>query len=215
MSRGANCVNLKWTPIVWLAYEKGDVMNLTHRARRIIQPLIFALMLMGVPAVATITNAEAATPFCGISWGSLAKSSTGRGADYFTNIRSGRHTCFDRLVIDGPAGGFTSHVQYVSNVLSQGKGDVVPLRGGAQIEIVLRANVYNINTGIPTYNPANGRELTNVTGYSTFRQVSWGGSFEGYTTIGLGVRARLPMRVFNLAGPGGRSRLVIDVAHRW
>ena len=215
MSWGGCCVNLMCKPFVWLASEKGDTMNLTHRARRIIRPLIFALMLTGAPAVAAITNAEAATPFCGIHWGSLAKSSTGRGADYFSNIRTGRHTCFDRLVIDGPAGGFTSHVRYVSNVLSQGKGDVVPLRGGAKIEIVLRANAYNTNTGKPTYVPANWRELTNVTGYSTFRQVSWGGSFEGYTTIGLGVRARLPMRVFNLAGPGGRSRLVIDVAHRW
>jgi hypothetical protein len=35
------------------------------------------------------------------------------------------------------------------------------------------------------------------------------------TKIGLGVRARLPFRVFALAGPGGGSRLVIDVAHRW
>jgi hypothetical protein len=29
------------------------------------------------------------------------------------------------------------------------------------------------------------------------------------------VRARLPFRVFSLAGPGAGSRLVIDVAHRW
>jgi len=29
------------------------------------------------------------------------------------------------------------------------------------------------------------------------------------------VRARLPFRVFVLAGPGNGSRLVIDVAHRW
>lgn len=190
-------------------------MNPTYRARRMIRPLVLALMLAGAPAIAAATNAEAVTPFCGIYWGSLAKSSTGIGADYITNVRTGRHTCYDRLVIDGPAGGFTSRVRYVSNVLSQGKGDVVPLRGGAKIEIVVRANDYNINTGVPTYTPANRRELTNVTGYSTFRQVAWGGSFEGYTTIGLGVRARLPIRVFNLAGPGGRSRLVIDVAHHW
>ena len=39
------------------------------------------------------------------------------------------------------------------------------------------------------------------------------GSFEGQTTIGLGVRARLPFRVFVLAGPGSGSRLVVDVAH--
>jgi hypothetical protein len=54
-----------------------------------------------------------------------------------------------------------------------------------------------------------------VTGYQTFRQVAWAGSFEGQSTIALGVRARLPFRVFTLAGPGTGSRLVIDVAHFW
>ena len=34
----------------------------------------------------------------------------------------------------------------------------------------------------------------------TFRQVAWAGSFEGQTTLALGVRARLPFRVFTLAG---------------
>jgi hypothetical protein len=67
--------------------------------------------------------------------------------------------------------------------------------------------------GSPAYTPANRAELANVAGYQTFRQVAWAGSFEGYTSVGLGVRARLPFRAFTLAGPGGGSRLVIDVAH--
>ena len=46
-------------------------------------------------------------------------------------------------------------------------------------------------------------------------QVAMVGSYEGRTTFGVGVRARLPMRVFTLDGPGTGSRLVIDVAHRW
>lgn len=187
----------------------------THRAGRMVRPLVVALMLTGVPAVGTATHAGAAPPACAVAWGSAAKSSTGLGAHYLTNVRAGRHTCYDRLIIDGPAGGFTSSVRYVPNVLSQARGDVVRLRGAGKIEIVLRANDYDIDTGEPTYTPANPRELTHVTGYSTFRQVAWGGSFEGYTTIGLGVRTRLPVRVFNLAGPGGQSRLVIDVAHHW
>ena len=37
----------------------------------------------------------------------------------------------------------------------------------------------------------------------------------GQTTLGLGVRARLPFRAFVLAGPGDGSRLVVDVAHLW
>ena len=51
--------------------------------------------------------------------------------------------------------------------------------------------------------------------YSTFREVAYGGSFEGYTTIGLGVRARPPMRVFPLPGPANGDRFVVDVAHHW
>jgi hypothetical protein len=45
--------------------------------------------------------------------------------------------------------------------------------------------------------------------------VVYAGSFEGYTTLGVGTRARLPFRVFALAGPGGDTRIVVDVAHRW
>ena len=54
-----------------------------------------------------------------------------------------------------------------------------------------------------------------MTGYRTFRQVAWAGSFEGRTTVGLGVRAWLPFRVFTLTGPDSGSRLVIDIAHTW
>jgi len=131
------------------------------------------------------------------------------------NVRAGRHTCYDRMVVDlrGSGAGYT--VRYVSQVLSQGQGAVIPLRGGARLDVVITAPTYNINTGTSTYNPANRRELVNVTGFSTFRQIASGGSFEGYTTIGLGVRARLPMRAFVLAGPGTGSRVVIDVAHHW
>ena len=56
----------------------------------------------------------------------------------------------------------------------------------------------------------NRAELVNVSGYRTFRQVAWAESDAYYTRFGLGVRARLPFRVFTLPG-----RLVIDVAHRW
>jgi hypothetical protein len=62
---------------------------------------------------------------------------------------------------------------------------------------------------------AAGLYVTDISGYQTFRQVAYAGSFEGYTSIGLGVRARLPFRVFTLDGPGSGSRLVVDVAHFW
>jgi hypothetical protein len=63
--------------------------------------------------------------------------------------------------------------------------------------------------------PSAGQQIADVRGYRTLRAVVYGSSFEGTTTFGVGVRARLPFRVLTLAGPGGGSRVVVDVAHRW
>jgi hypothetical protein len=71
------------------------------------------------------------------------------------------------------------------------------------------------DTGAVTYDPADDGEAVNVAGFDTLRQVAFTGGFEGQSTFGLGVRARLPFRTFILDGPGDGSRLVVDVAHRW
>ena len=193
-------------------------MTTAPRIARLIRPLIVALALAGVPALALTSASSATATTCATTvahWGSLTKSLSRMTSAPITNVRAGRNACFDRMVVDlrGKGAGYT--VRYVPQVLTQGQGAVIPLRGGAKLDIVVKAPTYNVNTGTSTYNPANSRELVNVTGYSTFRQIASGGSFEGYTTIGLGVRARLPMRVFILDGPGTGSRVVVDVAHHW
>ena len=101
-----------------------------------------------------------------------------------------------------------------SRVTREGSGATVPLRGDARLRLVVRAPAYDENG--PTYEAAHSNELVDVTGYRTFRQVAWAGSFEGRTTIGIGVRARLPMRAFLVPGADGTGhRLIVDVAHRW
>lgn len=173
-------------------------------------------LLLGVALIAPMGASAQAAPYCGITWGSLAKSAgTFSGNASVTDVRTGQHSCYDRMVVDvrGDVRGYS--VRYVSQVHAEGSGAVVPLRGGAKLAVVVRAPSYDPSTGRPTYRPANPKELTNVAGYRTFRQLASGGSFEGQTTIGLGVRARLPFRGFVLDGPGSGSRLVIDVAHRW
>ncbi len=174
----------------------------THRMRS----LVAILAVAAVPAVGLVTPSSAASG-CPTGWGSLPETSSRTTTAQLTGVRSGRHTCFDRLVIDlsGRPAGY--RVNYVSNVFTDGSGALVPLRGGAKLQIVVTAPNYHLT--------ANQRELTNVAGYQTFRQVAWAGSFEGQSTIGLGVRARLPFRVLTLPGPGAGSRLVVDVAHRW
>ena len=172
-----------------------------------------ALCLLGT----VVAEPLAAAASCSVAWSSLAKTSATVTTRQLTNVRSGRHACYDRLVIDLNGAGSTAtgyDVSYVSSVNEEGSGRAVPLRGGARIAIVVRAASYDTH-GHATYSPAHPADLTDVSGYQTFRQIAFAGSFEGQTTIGLGVRARLPMKVTRLSGPGSAQRLIVDVAHSW
>ncbi|KUG52989.1 hypothetical protein AVL61_12285 [Kocuria rosea subsp. polaris] len=161
-------------------------------------------------------SASAAAPYCGITWGSQPKSSGGVVAPprvpHVTNVRAGRHACFDRLVVDldNEVKGYDVRYRAFRGI---GSGARLPLRG-TDLVLLVDAPAYDDN-GVGTYEFDDPQELVDVDGYRTFRQVAWGGSFEAKTNLGLGVRARLPFRVFVLDGPGNGSRLVVDVAHRW
>jgi hypothetical protein len=171
----------------------------------------FAAVTLAASPVLVATPVHAKTPSCGVTWGSLPEARNPGSTGVVTDVRTGRHACFDRLVLDVTGGGTTVSsysVRYVGAVTSDGSGAVVPLRGGAFLQITVGADDQE-------YRPANRRELANVAGYTTFRQVAWAGGFEGYSSVGLGTRARLPFRVLTLAGPGNAVRVVIDVAHRW
>jgi hypothetical protein len=153
-----------------------------------------------------------AAPYCGITWGSQPKVVETYSTNPLTNIRTGRHDCYDRMVFDLRGGTAGYRVQYVTNVYADGSGQLIPLSGGAKLQIVALAPAYDINTGQTTYPGVVGKKLPGVklSGYQTFHDAKYAGSFEGQTTVGLGVRARLPFRVLTLD-----NRIVVDVAHNW
>ena len=168
------------------------------------------------------TMSVASAPFCGIYWGSLPKvPSIPLSYGVISNVRSGQHDCYDRLVFDvqGPVGGYK--VQYdPDHTMYSTSGDYP--RGGAYLMIWIN------NVVVPRPAPShastavvNPDEVTDVTGYRTFRQVKeliygpQGLNGPAGDLFALGVRARLPFRVITLDGPGANSRLVIDVAHHW
>lgn len=173
-----------------------------RRALRVLSALAASAALVGAPAALTTATAHAAT--CSTPWGSGAETSPTMRTGRVTAVRAGRHACFDRLVVDmtGRAPGYD--VRYVTTVYRDGSGFPVPVSGGARLAVVARKGA----TSVPA--------MPSVSGFSTFRQVRWAGSFEGQTTLALGVRARLPFRTFTTYDAAtNRSRVVVDVAHRW
>ncbi len=178
--------------------------------RRILVLVATVLGLLVLPVVPAAAVPEAT---CAVTWGSQAKSAGPSTSPFseLVNVRTGRHACFDRLVVDldGPASGYL--VRYVNVYRADGSGQAIPLPGGAKIEIIVRAPAIDMN-GDPTYPGVVGQRLPGVTvaGYDTFRSTRYGGAFEGQTSLGLGVRARLPFRVMKIG-----NRVVIDVAHHW
>jgi hypothetical protein len=164
--------------------------------------------LTGV-AQAAPEHPAAAAPSCHENWGTGSKHAGQMVQTKVRDVRAGEHPCFDRLVVDlgsGPQAGY--RVRYVSKIIADASGQVIPVKGKGKIRITIMAPAAN------SY-PVGSHHLADVTGFRTFRQVVSAGSFEGITSIGLGVRVKaLPFRVFTLAGPGNHSRLVIDVANQ-
>ncbi|GHF49929.1 hypothetical protein GCM10010218_34250 [Streptomyces mashuensis] len=188
-----------------------------------------ALLLAGAGLAATLPAATAAAgtapvtasaaaraEACAAGWGSLPKASTTTDYRPLRDVRTGRHACYDRIVFDvlGPhtGGPIGYHVRYVDALRQDGSGDVIPVGGGAVLEVRVAAPGYDPATGRPTYDGKVKEPLpgVDVSGYRTFRDTRFAGSFEGDTQVGLGVRARLPFRVFQSG-----DHVVVDVAHDW
>ena len=191
---------------------------------RVLRTTVLTIALVAMPVVSA-APASATTASCSTMWGSLAKNgepSGEQGLQFLLNVRSGQHPCYDRVVFDlsgndsGPVG---YSVKYVDEVANEGTGEVVSLTGGARLKVVIDQGSFDYGSQSSAYNPADPAHLVDVTGYRTLRQVAWADTFDAdtTTTIGLGVRARLPIRAFLLpsATQFFGQRLVLDIAHHW
>lgn len=168
--------------------------------------MALTLVGAGVPGAAAAGTTTHAT--CATHWGRDVKHAGTMVSSRVSSVRAGQHLCFDRLVIGIGAGKRPGYrVRYVSRIIADGSGQPIPVRGRGKLLI-------NVMGPASRHFPSSGRHLVDVTGFRTFRQVVGAGSFEGLTSLGLGVRSKLPFRVFELRGPGSGWRLVVDVAHQ-
>lgn len=157
-------------------------------------------------------NASTATPAatCAVTWGTQTKSAGLLHTPPLLAVRAGQHTCFDRVVFEysGLATGY--RIGYAADVLTEGRGlSLRPYTAGTSLLSVVLRNP----TSSTAFRHTPGDHVANVAGFATLRDVVFGGSFEGQTTFAVGVRTRLPFRVFRLTGPGSHNRIVLDIAH--
>jgi len=136
--------------------------------------------------------------------------------DTINRFDIGRHESaaprFNRVVIglSGPASSY--QVRYVPEIIQDGSGFPVPLKGDADLEVLIDGAIAHDQNGQSTI-PVSNYEPSN---WGSLRQAKLVSDFEGIVVFGLGLRKQVDFRVLTLTGP---DRLVIDVAmpgeHPW
>ena len=154
--------------------------------------------LTALTAIAiTLLGVVAATP----------ASAVQSGYPTMTNIRTGLNTGFDRVVLDMT--GSQPGVSYtmVDELTADGSGEIVWLTGEFFVSAVAFPARAHDDNGNRTYT---GPEKFRTRNLRNVMAVALTGDFEGYLSIGLGIRYQTWVRVFTLASP---SRVVIDVGN--
>ncbi|MFG1707252.1 hypothetical protein ACFLIM_29050 [Nonomuraea sp. M3C6] len=166
------------------------------------------LTACGVPTQTVVKETTSATPDSDTptSTSEVDVQRDGIEPAVVTAVRYDAHDTYDRLVVDlaGDMPGY--NVKWVDNLVQDGSGRPIDVRGGAYLQLTLfPANAHD-EDGRPTWGdgpiyPAKLGNLTNVVRT---------GDFEGRVGIGL-VLAR--QAAFQIEEQGSTNRLILDVAH--
>lgn len=164
---------------------------------------VFKIVAVAFVTAATLVTGALIVP--GVA--NAAQASTIVSRD-LTNIRVGRHTTYDRIVLDfrgGPPSSFRA--TWVTALTADPSGKKVSLPGNKFLSVVVQdASGTDIN-GQRTYNgPTRLREFAT----RNVEAVAVTGDFERVLSIGVGARHQSWVHVFTLTNP---SRLVIDIGH--
>ena len=174
------------------------------RSRRSTALLVVLLLLVGAAVAGTATPGKAATR---PAWSTSPAVSTRTFAppSLVTGIRVGRHASFDRVVLDISRRQPGFAISYVPTLVTDGEGRVVDLRGGYNLQIVLNpAQAHNSSGSVLT----TASRLVPL--YPELREVRMLGDFEGYVTVGVGLKYKRAFRVTRLYQP---NRIVVDILH--
>jgi hypothetical protein len=155
--------------------------------------------MSGIRSISTVfaLAVAAAASFTGVS--------VAGGYPTLVGVRWAAHPAYDRVVFDF-TGGTPGWSAAYGTLVGEGTGTPIPLAGPADLVLHFHIARAHDDAGHPTVSLA-----SRYPALPTVRQIGFGGDFEGYVSVGLGLRDRVGFRVFALTGP---PRLVVDVAHQ-
>ena len=123
-----------------------------------------------------------------------------------TDIRTGRHEGFDRVVFEvGGTGTPGWDVRYVDQASSQGSGDPIEVAGGAVLQVTVTGAQIPDETGVPEFD---GPSPLPGAGTHAVTEVVYDHTFEGTAVAFVGTTAEVPFRVYALSNP---ARVVVEV----
>ena len=156
----------------------------------------------------TTTPAPTTAP-AGPAWPTSPRTTNGTGG-LLVAIRAARHQQFDRVVFQFTQGLPPTTVTYVPYLLEDPRGGLLPLRGGAFLQVTFQhASTLDQRTVPPRQTYTGPRLLT--PNLPSLVQLRLAGDFEAVLSFGLGLNHRAGFRVLTLRDPW---RVVVDVSHR-
>lgn len=156
-------------------------------------------------------------------WNTDADGADGTSQSALYTSRIGRHECYDRVVFDingpGPVG---FDARYVPVVGAEGSGTPIPVAGTAALQVTVLAPAQGSQGDNSGHQPGvvfapSGARLHGPGGledWGCLREVRSAGSFEGQTTMAIGVRDTLPFRVDEWTDPSRITHVTVDIACR-
>ena len=120
-------------------------------------------------------------------------------------IRTGNQGGWDRVVFDQRFSPSGYSVRYVSQVVRDGSGAPVAMKGHAYLQVVFHDSGVDGAAGAPTYIPASADyTLPEV------KQIKHVGDFEAVESFAIGLKDKHGFRVVTLTNP---LRVAIDIKH--
>jgi hypothetical protein len=174
-------------------------------------------------APGTTSRATGSDAICGDTgqWGTGMQSEATRGGPVSEEIYAvvaGQHSRCDRVRFDvNTPGKVDWTVKYVPELLSEAKGERIPV-SGAVLQVTIQAPDFgSAATGHQPWRAAwkVGDAVIQRDGWSTFSQVIFAGSFENVAIFGIVIvgQQQHPFHVWDQQYGGSARQIVVDIAH--